>query len=99
VARGVPKEDILESAESRNTIEDVTLSYPIVKRHNARRAIVVTSDYQLDRAQYLFRHIYTDVELLFSACPTDKETCDLDLDALKEHERHALNRLKRRGTE
>lgn len=95
VAHGVPKEDILEFAESRNTVEDATLSHPIVKRYGVDRVTVVTSDYHAARAQYLFRREYADVELSFSLCPTAKETCDLDLRALKEHEKRALARLKR----
>ena len=94
VAHGVPEGDILKFAESRNTIEDATLSYPIVKKHGARRAIVVTSDYHADRARYLFERTYADIELAFSLCPTDEATCDLDLKALKAHEQEALARLR-----
>jgi uncharacterized SAM-binding protein YcdF (DUF218 family) len=94
VAHGVPEGDILEFAASRNTVEDATLSCPIVKKHGARRAIVVTSDYHADRAQYVFERLCTGVDLAFSPCATDEATCDLDLKALKEHEKRALANLK-----
>ena len=61
VAHGVPEEDVLAFAESQSTIEDATLSYPIVRQYGARRAIVVTSDYHAARARYVFEHVYRDV--------------------------------------
>lgn len=99
IERGIPEEDILEFAESRNTVEDAALSYPIVKRHGARTAIVVTSDYHGPRAEYVFCRGYRDIALAFALCPTDEKTCELDLAALLVHEREALARLKRQGTE
>jgi uncharacterized SAM-binding protein YcdF (DUF218 family) len=95
IAHGIPEQDILEFAQSRNTVEDATLSYPIVGKHDVNRAIVVTSDYHGDRARYVFRRVYRDVVLTFALCPTDEETCELDLAALKAHEKEALDRLKR----
>jgi uncharacterized SAM-binding protein YcdF (DUF218 family) len=95
VARGVPRQDILEFAESRNTVEDARLSLPLVRKHGVKKAIVVTSDYHADRARYVFEREYTDIELTFSLCATDPETCDLDLQALKAHEADALEKLKR----
>jgi uncharacterized SAM-binding protein YcdF (DUF218 family) len=95
VAHGIPEEDILKFAASRNTVEDATLSYPIVKRHGVGRAIVVTSDYHGDRARYVFGREYGDVALTFALCPTDEKTCELDLRALKAHEKEALAELKR----
>lgn len=93
-ARGVPPQDVIEGAHSRNTIEDATLSFPIVQRHGASRAIVVTSDYHGARAQYVFGRSYAGVELTFALCPTDQATCELDLPALVAHEREALANLK-----
>jgi uncharacterized SAM-binding protein YcdF (DUF218 family) len=97
VAHGIPEEDILEFAASRNTIEDATLSYPIVKGHGVDRAIVVTSDYHGDRAGYVFGREYGDITLTFALCLTDEATCELDLRALKAHEKRALAELKRRA--
>jgi uncharacterized SAM-binding protein YcdF (DUF218 family) len=97
VAHGVPEQDVLPFAESRNTIQDAALSYPIVRGHGARRAIVVTSDYHAARARYVFEHLYRDVALEFAVCATDPDCCDLDLVALQAHERVALARLKARG--
>lgn len=97
LAHGVAKEDMLASAESGNTIEDAVLSYPIVQRSGARRAIVVTSDYHAARARYIFERVYRDIALEYAICATDEETCDLDLPALQAHEREALARLEAHG--
>lgn len=95
VALGVPESDILEFAPSRNTIEDATLSYPIVSKYDVRNVIVVTSDYHAGRAQLLFQRTYKDVSLTFSLCATDEQHCELDLKALKAHEKEALAKLER----
>ena len=95
LAHGVPQEDILEFAESRNTVEDAALSFPIATKHGIDRAIIVTSDYHADRARYVFERAYADIALVISACPTDEATCDLDLRALVAHEKEALAKLKR----
>lgn len=97
LAHGVPEQDVLPFAESRNTIEDATLSYRIVRRHGAHRAIIVTSDYHAARARYVFEHVYRDIALEFAVCVTDTEHCELDLAALRAHEREALARLEARG--
>ena len=94
IGRGIPPDDILAFAHSRSTIEDAALSYPIVKRYGAAHVIVVTSDYHGARAEYVFRRAYPDIQLSFSLCTTDRETCELDLVALESHERAALARLK-----
>lgn len=94
VAHGVAKEDVLAFAESRNTIEDAVLSYPIVRRTGARHAMIVTSDYHAARARYIFERIYRDIALEYAICATDEDMCDLDLPALRAHEREALARLE-----
>jgi uncharacterized SAM-binding protein YcdF (DUF218 family) len=94
IARGVAEDDILEFALSRSTIEDVALSYPIVTKHGVQHVIVVTSDYHADRAQFLFQRTYKGISLTFSLCPTDEQRCELDLSALKAHEKKALARLR-----
>ena len=97
MARGIPQNDIVEFAESSNTIEDASLSKPIVHRYAVRHILVITSDYHQDRARYVFEKEFanTDVRIEFSIAQTDEAACELDLTALKQHERAALERLKR----
>ncbi len=101
IKSGVPKKDILEYIESANSIEDVRLSKPIILKHNINRIIVVTSDYHLDRAQYIFNQIYSHLNLniFFSAARTDIKNSELDILKLIEHEKFALEKIKQYGVE
>jgi uncharacterized SAM-binding protein YcdF (DUF218 family) len=95
-AQGIPEDCFVEYAESSNTLEDASLSKPVALKYDARWLVVVTSDYHLERARYVFEREFadTDVCILFSACRTNEAVCQLDLEALKRHEREALARLK-----
>lgn len=97
VGRGVPEADIVEFAESSSTIQDASLSKPIVREYRVKHILVITSDYHQDRAQYVFEKEFadTDVRIEFSFAQTGEADCELDLEALKRHEREALERLKR----
>lgn len=91
VARGMPAEDILGFVESSNTIEDARLSAPVITRSGVRRIIVVTSDFHVKRARYIFERELPEVEMVFSGCSTH-----LPIDALnvlKNHEERALEKL------
>jgi uncharacterized SAM-binding protein YcdF (DUF218 family) len=96
-ARGIPEGDIVEFAESRNTIQDASLSRPIALKYGVAHILVVTSDYHAARARYVFEREFADtgVEIAFSIAQTDEAARELDLDALKRHEGEALERLKR----
>jgi uncharacterized SAM-binding protein YcdF (DUF218 family) len=91
-SQGVPEETFVECAESSNTVEDAELCQPIVERHGFRELIVVTSDFHVARAGFLFRREFPGVSLKFSACPTDLP--DEDLQARILHEQRALARLQ-----
>jgi uncharacterized SAM-binding protein YcdF (DUF218 family) len=95
-SRGIPEERFVEFAESSNTLEDASLSKAIVLKYAVHHMLVITSDYHLDRAQYIFEKAFADTEvrITFSASQTDEITCKLDLEALKRHEQQALARLK-----
>lgn len=97
VAHGIPATGFLPFAESTNTLEDASLSYPIAQEYGAQYAIVVTSDYHEARARYIFERTYKDIELSFSVCATDPERCEFDLELQKRHEAESLERLKQRG--
>jgi len=91
MSHGIPAVDILEFAESSNTVEDAQLARPVVERYGVKRIIVVTSDYHLRRAQYVFEQELAGVELAYSGCVTllPKD----ELRALQEHEERALAKL------
>ncbi len=93
---GVPTATFLPFAESRNTLEDASLAKPIQLATGARFAVVVTSDFHVDRARFVFEREFagTGVTLAFVATETDEAACQLDLGALKRHEVAALARLR-----
>ena len=96
VKRGVPSQAIVEFAESSNTLEDASLSKPIVLKYGAPEILVVTSDYHVDRVSYIFEREFagTEVRIQFSASQTDEEACGFDLQAQKKHEQEALAKLR-----
>lgn len=57
ISRGVPRTDILEFAESSNTLEDAILSKRILERYALESVTVVTSDFHMPRAWLLFQKI------------------------------------------
>ena len=92
IAHGVPEPQILECAESANTIQDAALVKPIVERHGITNLIVVTSDFHVPRAQFLFQREFPDIKLSFSAATTNLP--EADLMRRRQHEETALARLK-----
>ena len=96
VSRGVPAQEILEFVESTNTLQDASLSKPIVLKYRVPEIVVVTSDYHAARAHYVFEREFADtgVRISFLASQTDEAVCEFDLDAQKKHEQQALAKLK-----
>lgn len=90
-ARGIPDEAFVECAESSNTIEDAKLCRPIVERHGFRKLIVVTSDFHVARARFLFEQEFTGVPMEFSPSHTRLPEDDLRKRIL--HEQMALSKL------
>ncbi len=97
---GVEPSRYLPDALSRNTIEDASLSKPIVLAHSGTGLLVVTSDFHVPRARFLFEREFREscITVAFVACETDERACELDLVALKQHERRALTGLKLQAT-
>lgn len=98
VRRGVPDQAFVAFAESANTLQDASLAKPIVLKYQAAEIVVVTSDYHLDRARYIFEREFagTGIHIKFAVSQTQAETCGFDLEAQKKHEREALARLRER---
>ncbi|MBN2011198.1 YdcF family protein [candidate division KSB1 bacterium] len=95
-AYGIPRNRFVDFAESRNTLEDASLSKPIVLKYQSMKIIVVTSDYHFDRAKFVFECEYadTDVMIQFSVTQTNEAMCEIDLAQIKAHEINALKNLK-----
>lgn len=91
MAHGIPEEDILGLVESSNTIEDACLSKPMITHSGVKRVIVVTSEFHVKRARYIFEREMLGVELVFSGCSAHLP--EEELIALKNHEERALEKL------
>ncbi|CAN5591470.1 hypothetical protein BH09VER1_BH09VER1_41080 [soil metagenome] len=91
--RNVAATDILEVAESTNTIEDARLSQPIVERHGIDELLIVTSDFHVPRARFLFERQFPGMKMRFCGSPTDLPA--LELARRVAHEEQALTRLQK----
>lgn len=96
--RGIAPEVILDSVLSTNTLEDASLSKPIILKHHVKDILVVTSDFHHDRALYIFEREFsdTDISIRFSLADTDESICGFNLKSQKAHEKKSLKRLKER---
>jgi uncharacterized SAM-binding protein YcdF (DUF218 family) len=95
VRQGVPEEDILGAAYSRNTIEDAVYTRGLVRGLRVEKLYVVTSDYHLKRARAVFRELLPRLAVSFVAA-----TANLGkgrLAQLRSHEQVALTRLTTRS--
>jgi uncharacterized SAM-binding protein YcdF (DUF218 family) len=92
IKEGVPQSDIAEFAQSKNTIEDASLSKPIISKYAPEEIVVITSDYHLGRAQYVFEKELKDsgIHIEFQTVKTDAENCGIDLQSQIDHEKNSL---------
>ena len=91
-AKGVPADDILECVESANTVEDAKLCRTVVERHGINDLIVVTSDFHVPRARFLFEREFPKAMLTFSGAKTHLP--EDELARRKQHEERALAKLQ-----
>ena len=95
-AHGIPAQAFLECVESSSTIEDARLCRPVAERHGITNLIVVTSDFHVPRARFLFEREFPELTLAFSAARTDLPAEELA--RLHQHEERALARLQLAAT-
>lgn len=95
IEQGIAPEVIVDSVLSTNTLEDASLTKPIIKKYNVVDILVVTSDFHYDRARYIFEREYSDadIRIRFSLSKTDESTCGFDLKSQKAHEKNSLRKL------
>jgi hypothetical protein len=98
LAAGVPADHIVEFAESRNTVDDALTARPIVDRYGVPRLIVVSSDFHLARASYVFSEIFPDKSLQFLGAPYLATCPPQERERLVAHERRELDNLRAHRT-
>ncbi len=93
--QGLLEIDILEIAESQNTVEDALLSKPIIEKYNVTSLIIVSSDFHMLRVRYIFEKVYRGYHLTFSGTETDYNEERYEI--LRNHEKKELEKLKKKG--
>ena len=95
IADGIPEGDILEIAQSRNTLEDALLSKPIVEKYGVRSLVVVSSDFHMERVMYIFERVFGGYDLTFLGA---KASLPQELSqSLLDHEKREMERLRKKG--
>ncbi|TMP44657.1 hypothetical protein CWB96_16220 [Pseudoalteromonas citrea] len=61
--------DIVEFAESSDTVDDALKARPIVDKYSVDSLIVVSSDFHLNRVKFIFGEVFPDKNIAFSASP------------------------------
>lgn len=94
---GIPENVFIEFAESRNTIEDASFSKLLLIKYGVKDALIITSDYHSERAQYIFHDTFvgSGIQYQFSITNTNESICEFDLKPIKRHEKEALIKLKK----
>jgi uncharacterized SAM-binding protein YcdF (DUF218 family) len=88
VANGIDAHRFLAVPLSRFTIEDASLSVPIVAAGEFDKLLLVTSDFHCKRAVMIFRHYFPDIEIECHRAITDS----LAFPRLVQHELLAYQR-------
>lgn len=94
VELGVPARKIIRETRSRDTVGNAYFSKLILKRTKYRSMVVVTSDYHVNRARFIFKKIYGGAyKLRFAGVktgyPAEKK------DKVRKGEEYALKLVKR----
>ena len=95
IEQGVPSAAFLPLALSSNTVEDAVISLSILKQHEYKNLLILTSEYHLVRVEFIFSEILKDFYLNFKAV-THHSMDDL-LEPLIQHENLAMEQLLSNG--
>jgi uncharacterized SAM-binding protein YcdF (DUF218 family) len=95
IQKGVPSTAFLPLALSSNTVEDAVMSLSILKKHEYKNLLILTSEYHLVRVEFIFSEILKDFYLNFKAV-THHSMDDL-LEPLIQHEKLAMEQLLSNG--
>jgi len=92
IKRGILEAAFLEFTLSGFTFEDASLSTSILEQNHIKDAILVTSDFHINRAKLIFTSIFPKINFTFSAAKTN---CDnAEFQRLTAHEFKVIEREK-----
>ena len=95
IQKGVPSTAFLPLALSSNTVEDAVMSLSILKKHEYKDLIIITSEYHVARVEFIFTEILKDFNLSFKAVA--HHSIDDVLEPLIQHEKMAMDQLNSNG--
>jgi uncharacterized SAM-binding protein YcdF (DUF218 family) len=97
ISKGVDSQDIIAFADSANTVQDATMLLPILTQNPIKNLIIITSDYHLERVEFIFKSVLAK-KVSLSYIGVDSEGIDPKmLEKLIAHEALALEGLRRNG--
>jgi uncharacterized SAM-binding protein YcdF (DUF218 family) len=94
LTQGVPAHDMVDFALSRHTGEDALLARSIVERVGIRQLCIITSDFHLARATFIFQKVFPDYTLEFVGAPYLSTYSVTEQDRLLAHEARRLTELR-----
>lgn len=90
IEKGVPPSSFIEIALSSFTLEDATLSKPILEQHYITHCTLVTSDFHMERAKLVFKQIMPNIDFEYVEAKT--LTDEVEFQKLIKHEKSAIKR-------
>ncbi len=95
INKGVQEKDLLESALSKNTVDDAVKIKPIVSIFSNVKLTVITSDYHLERVTLIFKEILKNYKITFVGVESNLDKKKLD--SLLMHEKEAIKSILKNG--
>ena len=97
LAQGVPETAFLPFAESANTVQDALLAKAILEQHTPWQALVITSDFHLARARYIFTQVFPAASRFAFRGASSQAIAAEELQRYQAHEAKALQDLYTNG--
>lgn len=91
ISRGIESQAFLDIALSRFTLEDASLSKPILEANQITRVVLVTSNFHRPRAQLIFQSLLSDIDFIWAESNVLNMKAE-DYDRLATHEAKAIER-------
>jgi uncharacterized SAM-binding protein YcdF (DUF218 family) len=90
IHNNIPTDNFLSVAQSGFTLEDAKLSIPILEKNSTEHIILITSDFHMPRAEFVFTQLMPNILISLAPAHTNKPLAELAL--LHKHEKNALKR-------
>ncbi|HEY3341669.1 MAG TPA: YdcF family protein [Anaerolineae bacterium] len=94
-AHGIAASLLAPLIDSHNTAEDAFLTEPLVQLYGIERLLLVTSDYHLQRARYIYERVFPALQI--EPYGAQHRAAEQELHTLRQHEAEALQALQRTG--